>query len=78
MSSHTWVGKEEIKLNFGPIEKFQTDSSSLLLSLTPYGTGMLGEEYCTLISDPSGIGDPLISEPVALGLVTAYLAVFDG
>ena len=31
-----------------------------------------------VFSDPSHIGDPLISEPVALGLVTAYLAVFDG
>jgi len=31
-----------------------------------------------VFSDPSRIGDPLISEPVALGLVTAYLAVFDG
>ena len=48
VSSHTWLVKEEIKLNFGPIEKFQTDSSSLLLSLTPYGTGMWEEEYCVL------------------------------
>ena len=31
-----------------------------------------------MFSDPSRTGDPLISEPVALGLVTAYLAVFDG